>query len=184
LSHLSHDCDPDYIRRAGLSLTDATRLQGVVELARRIRVSESRTRLCLSSAEDIFRYLEPRMEGLRHEVFHVLCFNPRNVLLRDARIAEGAVDSCPVDPRRLFAEAVKVKASAIVLAHNHPSGDPSPSAPDLALTRQLEAGAFSLGIKLLDHLVLGDGVFWSLLERGQLGKRTNGPGRLTAALES
>jgi DNA repair protein RadC len=78
------------------------------------------------------------------------------------------MNTCPVDPREVFAAALASRASGIVLAHNHPSGDPEPSAQDVSLTVQLcEAGRL-LGIKVLDHVVVGDGDFASLLERGQL----------------
>jgi DNA repair protein RadC len=111
------------------------------------------------------------MAGLRKEEFHVLCFNARNVLLRDACVAEGSSDACPVDPREVFSAALASRASAIVLAHNHPSGDPTPSEADIALTRQLVEGSHLLAIKLLDHIVVGDGTYSSLLERGLLPDR-------------
>jgi DNA repair protein RadC len=101
-------------------------------------------------------------------VFHVLCFNARNVLLLDARVAEGTINACLVDPREVFAAAITARATAIVLAHNHPSGDPEPSAQDLSLTRQLFEAGRLLGIKVLDHVVVGDGTYASLMERGEL----------------
>jgi DNA repair protein RadC len=110
----------------------------------------------------------------------VLCFNPRNVLLHDARVAEGTMNACPVDPREVFATALIARASAIVLAHNHPSGDPEPSAQDVALTAQLSESGRLLGIKVLDHVVVGDGAYASLLERGQLVAGAEGRGQWNA----
>jgi DNA repair protein RadC len=76
------------------------------------------------------------------------------------------MNSCPVDPREVFAAAIAARATAIVLVHNHPSGDPEPSAVDFALTAQLAEGGRILAIRVLDHVVIGDGSFVSLLERG------------------
>lgn len=96
----------------------ATALLAAVELGRRaIRAEEKRP--VLNSAQEVFEYLLPRLGALRHEVFHVLCFNSRQVLLRDVRIAEGTTDACPVDPREIFSPALQVCASG------HPLGPQS-----------------------------------------------------------
>jgi DNA repair protein RadC len=139
-----------------------------LELGRRAqRTTERRPRL--RNPREIYGHLAPTLSALRREVFHVLCFNPRNVLLADVRVAEGTMNTCPVDPREVYAAALTTRATAIVLAHNHPSGDPEPSMQDVALTVQLAEAGQLLGIKVLDHLVLGDGGYVSLMERGLLG---------------
>lgn len=130
---------------------------------------------------EIDAYLRPQLAVLRREVFHVLCFNSRNVLLRDARVAEGTMNLCPVDPREVFAAALAARATAIVIAHNHPSGDPQPSTQDIALTRQLADGARILGLRLLDHLVVGETGFVSMLEQGLLQMRHDTETRSWAA---
>jgi DNA repair protein RadC len=99
---------------------------------------------------------------------HVLCLNSRNVLLRQVRVAEGSVDQCHVDPREALAPAIACRATGIVLVHNHPSGDPEPSVNDVALTRQLREAGRLLCIRLLDHLVIGDRGYVSMLSRGLL----------------
>ena len=153
----------------GLGPARASQILAALELGRRAqRPSETRPRL--RTPAEIFRHIWPELGLLRREVFHVLCFNSRNVLLADVRVAEGTVDTCPVDPREVFRAALSARATAVVLAHNHPSGDPEPSAQDVALTRQLVRGAQLLGLKVLDHLVVGDGAFTSMLEQGRLGR--------------
>jgi DNA repair protein RadC len=145
----------------------AAQVLAALELGRRAqRATERRPRL--RNPREIYGYLAPNLSALRREVFHVLCFNPRNVLLADVRVAEGTMNTCPVDPREVYAAALTTRATAIVLAHNHPSGDPEPSMQDLALTVQLAEAGRLLGIKVLDHLVLGDGAYVSLMERGLL----------------
>jgi DNA repair protein RadC len=153
--------------RPGVGPVRAARWMAALELGRRAqRVAERRPRL--RTPREISAYLAPRLGALRREVFHVLCFNARNVLLLDARVAEGTINACLVDPREVFAAAITARATAIVLAHNHPSGDPEPSAQDLSLTRQLFEAGRLLGIKVLDHVVVGDGAYASLMERGEL----------------
>lgn len=149
----------------GMGPRRAGRILAAVELGRRsLRLTEQRPRL--RTPAEIDAWLRPHLTSLRREVFHVLCFNARNVLLRDARVAEGSTSSCPVDPAEVFRAALAVRASAVVLAHNHPSGDPEPSALDLSLTRQLVDGGRLLNVQVMDHLIIGERTYVSLLERG------------------
>jgi DNA repair protein RadC len=159
-------------RIPGMSAKRAARIVAAGELARRSQRSEER-RPRLRTPAEIYSYLAPTLHGLRREEFHVLCFNSRNTLLRDIRVAEGTMSTCPVDPREVFAAALAARATAIVFAHNHPSGDPEPSTDDVALTRRLFDGAQLLGIHALDHVVVGDSAFVSLLERGQMPYQRN-----------
>ena len=148
----------------------AAQALAALELCRRAQ-SAPELRPRLSTAEEIHRYLRPNLSLLRREVFHVLAFNARNVLMRDVRVAEGTAHDCPVDPREVFGAALSVRASAVVLAHNHPSGDPEPSEEDVALTLRLAEGGRVLGVRVLDHLVLGDRGYVSLFKRGLLPLR-------------
>lgn len=151
----------------GLGPAKAAQIAAALELGRRLqRCEEARPRL--RSPQEIYAYLQPELSHLGKEVFHVLCLNARSTLLRNVRVAEGTVNSCAVDPRELFHAALQVRASAVVLAHNHPSGDPEPSSLDLSLTRQVISGANLLNLQVLDHLVIGDGKYVSFLERGLL----------------
>jgi len=169
----------ELIAQPGLGPARAAQLLAALELGRRVqRVTERRPRL--RNPREIHGYLSPLLSALRREVFHVLCFNPRNVLLADVRVAEGTMNSCPVDPREVFAPALTTRATAIVLAHNHPSGDPEPSQQDIALTLQLAQAGQLLGIKVLDHLIEGDGKYVSLMERGFFGDEGD-QGQWTAA---
>jgi DNA repair protein RadC len=149
------------------------RLLATSELVRRIHLGvEQRPRL--SCAESIYAHVKSNFIGLTHEEFHVLYFNSRNVLLKSCCVAKGSVDQCHVDPREVLAPAVAYRATGVVLIHNHPSGEPEPSVQDVALTRQLKEAARVLCIRVLDHLVIGENGFTSMLSRGLLtldGKR-------------
>ncbi len=151
----------------GLGPARAAQMLAALELGRRVQRSTD-TRPLLQTPEAIFQYVWPTLCALRREVFHVLCLNGRNALMADVRVAEGGVDSCPVDPREVFRAAISHRACGIVLVHNHPSGDPAPSAQDLSLTRHLARAASLLHVKLLDHLVVGDGKYHSMLQSRQL----------------
>lgn len=145
--------------------TASANVFAALELARRAQRPDHRPRLVTPVA--IYEYLAPSLAGLRREVFHVLCLNSRNTLLRDIRVAEGTTTMCAVDPREVFAPALASRAAGIIVAHNHPSGDPTPSSPDVRLTRQLVKGAEVLGLNILDHIIIGE-TFFSFLERGLL----------------
>lgn len=156
----------DELKLEGLTSLEATRLAAAFELGRRtLNKKDARPRLRTPS--EIASHLQPAFAGLSVENFRVLCFNARNTLVRDALVATGTTNACPVDPREVFRQALQARSSAIVLAHNHPSGDPEPSSLDVALTAELAEGARLLGIRVLDHVVMGDaGNFVSFLERG------------------
>lgn len=159
----------ELVARPGLGRRRAALLSAAVELGRRLmRPGESRP--LLRTPEEIFQHLAPALCGLRREVFHVLCLNARNALVADVRVAQGGVNACPVDPREVFHAAICHKATALVLAHNHPSGDPSPSDSDVLLTRQLVQGARLLCIRVLDHVVLGDWTWSSMAQTGLMAR--------------
>jgi DNA repair protein RadC len=145
----------------------AGKLLAAVELGRRMRRSrEARPRL--DSPEAIYRHLAPVLEGLRREVFHVLCFGPGNILLRNERVAEGSADQCQVDPREIFRVVFATRATAVVLAHTHPSGDPTPSTLDEALTAGLVQAASLLSVRILDHIIVGRGCYYSMRSAGRM----------------
>jgi len=165
---------------AGLGRERAAQVLAALELARRVHLApDGRPRL--RTAGEVYRYLAPRLALLRREVFHVLSFNTRNVLLADARVAEGTTDACTVDPREVFRAALGARATAVIFAHNHPSGDPEPSEADLQLTRELQAGARIFHLRVLDHVVVGAGRYVSLARAGLLHALPPGSGEALTA---
>jgi DNA repair protein RadC len=174
----------DLCSAPGLGRERAAQVLAALELARRAQLApDGRPRL--RTAGEVYRYLAPRLALLRHEVFHVLSFNTRNVLLGDARVAEGTTDACTVDPREVFRAALAARATAVIFAHNHPSGDPEPSEADLQLTRELQAGARIFHLRVLDHVVVGAGRYVSLARSGLLHAVPSSTGEaLTAGANS
>jgi DNA repair protein RadC len=106
------------------------------------------------------------MEGLKREVFRIALLDAQNGLLRDRVISEGTLSASLVHPREVFKPAILESAASVILIHNHPSGDPTPSREDVRLTRQLVECARLLDLSIHDHVVIGHGRFVSLAERG------------------
>jgi DNA repair protein RadC len=153
----------------GLGRAKATRLLAALELGTRL-ASEGRTpQPVLRTPADTARHLLPRYSAGAVETFGVLALDVRHRVKREAVISVGCLTSSLVHPREVFQEAVVARAAALVLFHNHPSGDPEPSAEDVSLTRRLVSAGTLMGIEVLDHLVLGAGRYVSFKERGLIG---------------
>ena len=127
------------------------------------------TRPCLASSRALIDYLHADMAYDRIERFRVLFLNNRNVLIRDEVMSEGSVQAAPVFPREVVRRALDLGASALILVHNHTSGDPQPSGDDIAITRELVAAAGLFGISVHDHLIIGRQGHVSLSQLGYLG---------------
>ncbi len=160
--------DPLELVDAGLlSERAAARLIAALELVRRL--SGRRSALPrLPTANAVWNWVRPALAGLRRETFRVLCVDARTQLLREVVASEGSVDSCQVDPREVFAPAISCRASAIILVHNHPSGNPEPSSQDVQLTHQLLRAGALLCIRVLDHVVVTETAFVSMMQRRML----------------
>jgi DNA repair protein RadC len=136
-----------------------------VELARRVAKAELPARLDMGNPEAVARYLVLRHSQDDQEVMGALYLDVRNRLLGEVELYRGTIARCTCEPRAVLKEALLKGAVGVVLWHNHPSGDPSPSAEDLAFTRRVADAGELLGIRLLDHLVLGSGMRWVSLRR-------------------
>jgi DNA repair protein RadC len=156
-------------RVRGLGRAKAVRVLAALELGARIASDGGAAAPPpLQSPQEAARYLLPRYSTRPVENFGLLALDARHRIRREAVISVGCLTASLVHPREVFQEAVVSRAAALVLFHNHPSGDPEPSAEDLALTRRLAAAGSLMGIEILDHLVLGAGRYVSLKERGHL----------------
>jgi DNA repair protein RadC len=159
---------PEIAARAGLGAAKAARILAALELGARLVGEGAGEQPVLRSPEQAARYLLPRYAARPVETFGLLALDVRHRLKREVVVSVGCLTSSLVHPREVFQEAVVSRAAALLLFHNHPSGDPEPSAEDLSLTRRLAAAGTLMGIEVLDHLVLGAGRYVSLKERGAL----------------
>jgi len=153
-------------RMPGVGRAKAARLVSAFELTRRLRARTPGTRILLSSPTEVYAAFGPLMEDLTREVFRVALLDAQNGLLRDLVVSEGTLSASLVHPREVFKPAILESAASVILLHNHPSGDPSPSREDIRLTRQLSECARLLDLRVHDHVVIGRGRFVSLAERG------------------
>lgn len=155
---------------AGLGDARAARILASLELGRRL-VAETLPRgVPLRDAADVFRHYHGALRELRFEQFRAILLDGKHRVLREVLISQGTLTSAPVHPREVFAPAIRHSAAAVVLVHNHPSGDPQPSADDLEITRRLCEVGTLVGIRVLDHVIVGDGTYASLADRGLMGR--------------
>lgn len=146
----------------GVGSATAARLAAAFELGRRVASVERPAEEPVRGPADVFRRMGPRLRDLPQEEFHALLLNTRHRILREVLVTRGILDASLIHPREVFRLAVSEGAASVILVHNHPSGDPTPSAEDRAVTRQLAAAGRSLGIPVLDHVVIGRGRYVSL----------------------
>ncbi len=169
-----------YKRLAGIThLTELTNIKGLgqakaatvlaaLEIGRRIASARPVDKIHFSSPEAGAAYLMPRLRYAAKEQFLVILLNNKNRVLGTELIAEGSLSSSVVQPREVFNPAILQHAASVVVAHNHPSGDPKPSANDREITKILVQAGNVLGIPLLDHLIIGDGTYYSFQEDGAI----------------
>jgi len=147
--------DEDFKSLKGIGRIKALQLVTVMEIARRVVGQQTGNEPLLNRAELVAAYLQPFTSGLAVEKFWVLCLNRKNRLIKRVEISSGTATAALAHPREVFRAAVRESAACIICAHNHPSGDPAPSAPDLHVTRQLREAAKTVDIELLDHVIVG-----------------------------
>lgn len=161
----------DLMKVRGLGQAKSTQLLACVEIARRLSIAELdrlQNKEQVLTAGDIFRIAKLKILDHSKEHLVVLCFDIRQRLIATEIVSVGILDANLVHPREVFTCALKHHAAAIVIAHNHPSGDPMPSTEDFAVTERIKEAGVLLGIFLLDHVVVGDAGFVSLMELGVL----------------
>jgi DNA repair protein RadC len=147
--------EADLQRVKGIGPVKAAQLRIVFEIARRVRRPEAERSGVFKTAVDVFACFELTAKTLAVEKFWVLCLNRKNRLIRRHEATSGTATSSLVHPREVFREAIRQGASAVICVHNHPSGDPAPSAADIQVTRQLREAARAVDIDLLDHVIVG-----------------------------
>jgi DNA repair protein RadC len=139
----------------GIGRIKALQLGTLVEISRRMMSVQAEEKPLLNRADLIAAYMTPLATGLPVEKFWVLCLNRKNRLLKRVELTSGTATAALAHPREVFRAAVRESASAIVCVHNHPSGDPAPSAPDLHVTRVIREAAKAVDIDFLDHVIIG-----------------------------
>ena len=168
LSELAHANPSDLMSVEGMSRMRLARLRAALELGRRVLTEPLQDRPLVRSPADVADLLIPEMAGLEHEVMRIVLLNTKNRILGMPLVYQGSLHTTVIRVSELFREAVRQNCAAIIVAHNHPSGDPTPSLEDVAVTKEIVQSGKLLDIDVLDHLIIGGAPakFTSLKERG------------------
>lgn len=150
----------------GIGSAKAAILSAAFELVRRVQSQKISERASFKRSSDVANHYLPLMRDLRKEVFKVLLLTRANRLIKEVLISEGTLDASIVHPRDVFKEALLEPAAGVILIHNHPSGNPSPSEEDLRITKQLVEAGRLLGIRVYDHIILAGESYRSLADEG------------------
>lgn len=153
----------------GIGLVKAVQVAACVELGRRLAARTAEQHPLIHSPEDVARLLMPELRDETRELFKSILLDAKNRVLRILTVSVGILDSSLVHPREVFKEAIAASAASVIVAHNHPSGDPTPSQEDRAITERLVEAGRILGVELLDHVVIGDGRWVSMKQAGWMG---------------
>ncbi len=151
----------------GMGPAKVAQLKAALELGRRF-FAERDEGFAFGSSEEVAAYFSPRLQARQQEFFQVALLNTKNLLLKVETISRGSLNESVVHPREAFSPAVKESAASVIFAHNHPSGDPSPSEADRRLTRRLRETGDILGIRVLDHVIIGEKAYYSFADEGVL----------------
>ena len=153
----------------GMGTAKAVQLKAAFELGRRALAGHPAQLPVVRKPIDIYDLLKAAFQDLDREHFRVVLLNVKNQVIKVDSTTIGMLNSAPVHAREVFKEAIRLSSASIILAHNHPSGDPTPSPEDLRLTARLREAGEIIGITVIDHIICGDNCFISLKESGHMG---------------
>jgi len=150
----------------GIGPAKAAQIKAAIEIGKRFSQEKVKQGEAFRSSADVFHFYQEQLGGLKKEEFHVLLLDAKNRRIKDVRISEGSLTSSLVHPREVFNPVIRESAAAVILIHNHPSGDPAPSQEDLHITRRLREIGEVMGVRVLDHIIVGKGKYVSFVDDG------------------
>src|SRR3989338_9756222 len=154
----------------GIGPSKAMQILAMAELGKRynqLKQTEDKDQRKISCAKDVFDYFHERLKDEKQEHFYILMLNSQNNIIGEHLVSKGILDASILHPREVFKPAIKDSASKIILVHNHPSGYSKPSNEDLEITKKLEEAGQMVDIKVLDHVIIGNGIWWSWRENSK-----------------
>lgn len=152
----------------GIGTAKACQVLAAIELGKRIATRPKQKKINVSSPKEVAYLFIEKMRYFKKEFFKVLLLNTKNEIIMIDDVSVGNLNSAIVHPREVFSNAIRRSASSIILVHNHPSGNPKPSSEDIDVTHRLINAGEILGIEILDHLIIGDGEYYSLRENSKI----------------
>jgi DNA repair protein RadC len=158
----------EFLNLKGIGEAKAAQLLALAEISKRFKSFQSGDQFRISQPKDAAELLMESMRYLKQECLKVVMLNTKNIVITIKDVSMGSLNSSIVHPREVFCEAIKRSSASIIISHNHPSGDPTPSSEDVSLTQRIKESGKLLGIELLDHIIIGNGCYVSLKEKGVL----------------
>jgi DNA repair protein RadC len=152
----------------GIKESKAAQIAACFEIARRLETFSEESKQKINSPEDVYRLIYPRMREQKKEMFIELCLDTKNQIIKEETISIGSLNANVVHPREVFKMALAESAAHIIVVHNHPSGDPTPSREDIEISKKLAETGKIMGIDVLDHIIIGDGRHFSMKEAGHI----------------
>jgi len=153
----------------GIGPAKAAEILALGELSRRFAATPLSPGARFTSSREVFAHFHERLRDRKKEVFLTLLLDSKNRVLREIQVSEGSLNASIVHPREVFQPVIRESAAAVLFIHNHPSGDPAPSREDLELTTRLRDAGALMGVRVLDHIIIGSGRYVSLADQGLLG---------------
>jgi len=167
LNYLAEQSLPELAKTFGDDQVKALKVSAMFELFRRtnrLKVQGFRTKI--QSAEDVYHYFADRLAEKKKEYFYALCLDTKNRIIQETLVSVGILDASLIHPREVFNPAVKASSHAVILVHNHPSGEAEPSNADIEVTKMLYNAGDIIGISILDHIIIGKQGYSSMKEKG------------------
>lgn len=158
----------EFMELRGIGKAKATQLMALSELSKRFKTYRAGDMYKISQPKEAADYVMEDMKSLDVEHLKVIMLNTKNMVISVRDVSIGSLNSSIVHPREVFCEAIKKRSASIIICHNHPSGDPTPSNEDINITNRLRECGKIIGIELIDHLIIGNGIYISLKEKGIL----------------
>jgi DNA repair protein RadC len=152
----------------GIGMAKAISIIAALELGRRRKVDDILNKKKITSSHEVYEYFQPIMGDISHEEFWVLMLNRANKIIERQKISQGGMAGTVIDVKIVFRKALEAKASSIILCHNHPSGNISPSKSDIEITKKLYDAGKTMDISILDHIILTDHDYFSFADKGMI----------------
>lgn len=163
LKFLCNTSIEEFMKIKGIGKVKAIQLKAIGELTKRISKPINKNKIKIKSTKDVADLVMPELRYEKREIAKIIILNHKNIIQRIMNISFGGTNFASIEPKEVLSEAVKIGAPKIILVHNHPSGDPKPSKDDFRITDRIYECADIMGIELLDHIVIGDGTYESIL---------------------
>jgi DNA repair protein RadC len=175
LRNLTRVSCAELCRIPGVGSVKASRIQAALEIGRRVVSQKRRMGTVFQISQDVFDTYSLRLRDAKQETFTVILLDSKNRYLREETVALGSLNQSIVHPREVFRPAIQGAAASVILVHNHPSGDPSPSDEDVRVTERLVEAGKLLGIQVLDHIIVGEGRYFSFFDQRRLDQERRAP---------